>query len=187
MKKFLLSCVAIAGLAGAAEKHAPMGHVEDDNVGIDATVLTADEVKAAVESDFGGIYTVLEVKVSPKGSKPYDVRLDEFILRSESNGDHSGPMLAGQVAGTGALVVDRKMAPRSSPEMPQMPESMKVEMKQDDGKGGNLELVKKKMLAEEAITAPETGLLFFPLEKQKPKNLVLSCATPSGKLRLQFK
>ena len=68
-----------------------------------------------------------------------------------------------------------------------MLDGMKVETKVHDRGGGELEQVKKKMLAEQAATTPQSGLLFFPLEKQKPHNLVLSCTTPSGKLRLQFK
>jgi hypothetical protein len=50
-----------------------------------------------------------------------------------------------------------------------------------------LEKLKLKILAEKSIGAPVTGLLFFPLEKEKPKSLELIYTTPSGKIRMKFK
>jgi hypothetical protein len=187
MTRYIFGLMLLCGLVAAAARKPPAGHGEDDSVSIDATILTPEQVKDAVGSDFGGVYTVLEMKISPKGAKPYEIHPDDFILRSEATGDHSGPMLAGQVASSGAMVVERKYGARSNPEMPQVVQSMKVEMKENDGKGGDVELVKKKMLQDQSTTQPQSGLLFFPLEKQKPKSLVLSCTTPSGKLRIQFR
>jgi hypothetical protein len=44
------------------------------------------------------------------------------------------------------------------------------------------------MLASKNITEPVSGLMFFPLSpKEKAKNLILSCKTPKGHLRLSFK
>jgi len=50
-----------------------------------------------------------------------------------------------------------------------------------------LDALKKRMLAEKTTTDPVSGLLFFPLGKEKPKNLILSCRTPTSHLRLHFK
>ena len=175
-----------AALAAATPKPA-QGHGEDESVAIEATVLTPDQVTEAVGSDFGGAYAVLEIRIKPKAGKPYAVRPDDFILRSESSGEHSGPLLAGQVAGAGEMVVKRTYAARPNPESPAMVSGMKVEMKDDLGGDDHLDAVKKKMLAEQTTSEPEAGLLFFPLAKEKPKSLVLSCTTPAGKLRIQFK
>lgn len=187
MTRCIFGLVLVCGLVAAADKKPASGQGADETVAIDATILTPEQVRDRVGSDFGGVYTVIELKISPNGDKPYAIHPDDFILRSQSTGDHSGPMLAGQVASRDAIVVERKYGERSNPEMPQVVQSMKLEMKNNDGRGGDVELVKKKMLQDQTTTQPQSGLLFFPIEKQKPRSLVLSCTTPAGKLRIQFR
>lgn len=179
----LLFCAALP----AADKKPAQGMVEDESVAIAATILDADHIRQAVGSDFNGDYTVLEMRVTPKGGTPLDIRLDNFILRSESDGDHSMPLIAGQIAGSGELVVKRKYAGKSSPNNPNLIESTSIELKDAPAPDGVLEALKKNILIEKVTADPETGLLFFPLSKEKAKHLVLSCTTPKGKLRMQFK
>jgi hypothetical protein len=45
----------------------------------------------------------------------------------------------------------------------------------------------EKALPEKDTTEPVSGLLYFPMEKKKLKDLVLFYPTPTGKLRLYFK
>ncbi|HWE50074.1 MAG TPA: hypothetical protein VG273_09810 [Bryobacteraceae bacterium] len=195
MKRTLISLLFIflAGSAVAADKKPPQGQGDNDAVTVNATILSLDQIRQEFGSSFGGNFTALEVRLTPKGGKPYEVRLDDFILRSQSDGDHSGPLAAAQVVDTGALVIQQTFAPRSSAEMPKMVAGTKVEMKDDLGQSnsatpGALEALKKRMLEEKTITEPETGVLFFPLAaKEKAKNLVLSYASPGGKMRIQFK
>ena len=177
----------VCALLIAAEKKPPQGSVENDNLSIAATILGTDQVKQAVGSDFGNGYTVLQIRVTPKGGKEVAIHLDDFLLRSVSDGDHSGPLVASQIAGDGALVVSRTYAPRTSPDSPQPLAGTKVEMKSGGGQSDVLEALKKQILAEKTISEPESGLLFFPLEKEKAKNLVLTYTTAEGKLRMQFK
>ena len=116
------------------------------------------------------------------------VHLDDFILRSESSGEHSGPFLAAsQIAGSGALVVKHTYGNRSNADSPRPLAGTSVEMKDSAKADPALDALKKKMLAESTVTDPASGLLFFPLTKEKPKNLILSYTTPQGKLRLSFK
>lgn len=179
----LLACA----LLFAADKKPARGSAEDDNVSIAATILGPDQVKQAVGSNFGNDFTVLQITVTPKGGKEAGIHLDDFLLRSVSDGDHSGPLAASQIAGDGALVVSRTYAPRTGPDSPPILAGTKVEMKEGGGQPETLEALKKRILAEKTITEPESGLLFFPLEKEKAKNLVLTYTTPQGKLRMQFK
>jgi len=50
-----------------------------------------------------------------------------------------------------------------------------------------LEVLKQKILPEKETDAPVSGLLYFPMEKQKVKDLELIYTTPSGKLSVRFK
>ena len=46
-----------------------------------------------------------------------------------------------------------------------------------------LSVLKRKILPEKTVSEPVTGLLFFPLDKEKPKHLALVYTTPTGKLQ----
>jgi len=173
----------------AADKKSPQGQVEDDTVSIAATVLSADQLRQATGTDFDNNYTVLDVRVTPKGTTPYVLTLDDFTLRSEASGEHSGPFLsAGQIAGDGALVLERSYGNRQNADSPRPLEGTKLQMKTDAKGDSALDALKKKMLVSKNITGPVSGLMFFPLSpKEKPKNLILSCKTPKGHLRMAFK
>jgi hypothetical protein len=176
------------GVLAGGEKKTPQGQGEDDSVSVHASILSPEQLKEAIGSDFDNNYIVLDVQITPKGAKPYLVHLDDFILRSEQSGEHGGPFLsAGQIAGAGALVLERKYNDRPSPDSPQTIASSKVEMKNDEKASPALDALKKKMLQEKTVTEPVSGLLFFPLSKEKPKNLILSYKTPTSHLRLSFK
>jgi hypothetical protein len=188
MKTVPWLALVLCTLLFAGEKKSAQGQAEDDSVTITATLLSPDELKQSVGSDFDNNYTVLDVHIAPKGGKPYLVHLDDFILRSESSGEHSGPfLLAGQIAGAGALVVERTYGNKPNPDTPRVVESTKVEMKDDVKANPALDALKKKMLSEKTVSESVSGLLFFPLTKGKPKNLILSCKTPQSRLRLSFK
>ncbi len=191
MRCFLALALCAALFAGdalfAGEKKSPQGREEDDSVAITATVVSPEQVVQMFGTDFGSNYIVLDVTVAPKGAKPYDVRLDDFILRSESTLEHSGPMAAGQIAGTGTMVVQRVYGNRANADSPRPLEGTKIQIKDDAKADPAFEALKQKILVEQSITAPESGLLFFPLTKDKAKHLVLSYKTPAGKLRLTFK
>ena len=182
-----LVVLALGPLLGAGEKKAPQASGGNDSVMITATLVSPEEVRQVFGTDFDKSYTVLDVTIEPRGDKPYVVSLNDFILRSESSLEHSGPMAAGQIAGTGEVVVQRTYGNRPNADSPRPLAGTKLEMK-DDAKGNPaFEELKKRILVEKNITAPETGLLFFPLAKEKPKNLVLSYTSPAGKVRMTFK
>ena len=49
-----------------------------------------------------------------------------------------------------------------------------------------LAVLKEKILPEKETDVPVSGLLYFPMEKQKMKDLELIYTTPEGKLLLRF-
>ncbi len=191
MTKIFIGFVFFAA-AFAGEKKPPQGHGENDAVAVSATFITTDQVKEEFGSTFNGNFTVVEVRLVPKGGKPMDVRLDDFILRSQSDGDHSGPLLAAQIVDGAALVVRQTYARGTNPESAPMIAGTKVEMKNDLSKGTSgtpevLAALKKRILEEKTTSEPESGLLFFPMEHEKPKSLVLSYTSPGGRMRIEFK
>lgn len=179
--------LAVCHSVTAGEKKAPQGRGEDASVVVTATVIGTDQVRQMFGSDFDNNYTVLDVTISPKDGKPYAVSLDDFILRSESSGAHTGPLAAEQIAGAGALVVERVYGNRPNVDSARPIEGTKIQVKDDEKSDPALDALKQKILVEKTTAAPESGLLFFPLSKEKPKNLILSYKTPAGKLRLSFK
>ena len=187
MRTGIILGVLLTSSLYAGEKKTPQGQGEDDSVSIHASVLSPAQLKEAVGSDFDNNFIVLDVQITPKGGKPYLVHLDDFILRSEQTGEHGGPFLSpGQIAGAGALVLKRTYNDRTNVDSEPTIASSQVEMK-DDKASPALDALRKKMLQEKTVTEPVSGLLFFPLSKEKPKNLILSCKTPTSHLRLSFK
>lgn len=171
----------------AGEKKPPQGHEEDASVAVSATIVSADQLIQEFGSDFKKDYIVLDVKVSPK-TTPYQVNLDDFILRSESSGEHTGPLAAAsQIAGAGALVVTEKYGNRANADSPRPLESVKVDIDNDTKADPALAALKKRMLADKSVSAPVSGLVFFPMSKEKPHSLILSYKTPTSHLRLSFK
>ena len=187
MKYTGLILLLFVSLLIAADKKAPQGQAENDGVVVTATVMTEEQIRQIFSTDFGGHFTVMEVRVAPKAGKQVEVRLDDFLLRSNSDLSHSGPLAAAQIVDSGALVVKQTFAPRVNESSAPLLASSKAEMKAGAGETERLALLKQKMLAEKTIEATEEGLLFFPLEREKPKNLALVYTTPAGKIRLQFK
>ena len=176
-----------AGVCALADRKAPQGHGEDDAVSLSATLLSPEQVKQAVGSDFNGDYIVIDVMVSPRGGKPYAVRPDDFILRSESSGEHTGPFSSPtQIAGSSTLQIERTYGNRENADSPRPLTGTKLQMKTDDKMDPALGPLKQHMLADQTVTAPVSGWLFFPFSKEKPKNLV-SYKSPTSHLRLSFK
>jgi hypothetical protein len=197
----ILSAVAWS-LAWSKDKKLPSGDAMNEAVGVNASVLDADELKQIFGTDFDNMFSVIEVTLTPKGGKPLEVHLDDFLLRSEQTGEHSGPLSGSQIAGQGTLVVhqnDRDKGKKgagwsmgglgmgmgggsSAP-----PPEVRAEIKNSETRDPLLDVLKRKILAEKPTSETVSGLLFFPLDKEKPKNLALIYTTAPGKLRIKFK
>jgi hypothetical protein len=179
--------VLMCPILTAGEKKAAQGRAEDAGLAITATIVSTEEVRQMFGTDFNNDFTVLDVTITPKGGQPCAVRLDDFILRSESSLDHSGPLAAGQIAGAGVMVVQRTYGNRQNPDSQRPIDGTKIEVRNEAAPEPAFDALKKKILVERSTTDPESGLLFFPLSKEKPKNLVLSYKSSVSKLRLTFK
>ncbi|MEP6716692.1 MAG: hypothetical protein ABJC09_14065 [Terriglobia bacterium] len=191
-------CQAVHG----KDKKLPSGEAFDGFVLVKASVLDAAELKQIFGSDFNNNFAVLEVTLTSKSDKPIEIHLDDFLLRSEQTGTHSEPFAASQIAGSGTLVVHQVEQPHSKGGFSGglggimmgdggMPQGQAAEgnseIKNSDKRDPMLDLLMRKILAEKTTKETVSGLLFFPLDKEKPKNLTLVYTTPEGKLRVRFK
>jgi hypothetical protein len=203
MWRILITALLVGAFALAKDKKLPTGEAANDMVEVNAVDFDADQLRDTIGTDFDGTYVVIEVTLAPKGGKPLDVHPDDFLLRSDQTGEHTGPLAASQIAGSETLVVRRgdpgartkgtswggfggiMMGGGSGGPAPV--QNSHAEIKDSDEKDPIVNVLKRKILAEKTINEPETGLLFFPLEKEKPKNLTLVYTTAQGRLRMKFK
>jgi hypothetical protein len=218
----------IAGLAlvvvGALSAH---GHEakksiesrgENESVVITATVYANPEaVKDLLGSDLGGYYTVVALQVAPRFGKEVSISHDDFVLKTDRDGDKSTPMEPSQIAGRGALVLHDVggmniggMMGNMGPIWSGYPGSTgpprrvggdgaavgnggaegtqaKVHSGVTDKPNPLLKLLTAKELPEKKTGQPVSGLLYFAMEKQKIKDLELRYNMSDDKIVMRFR
>lgn len=197
----------VAAVCTAKTKNTGPFKNEDQNVSITATpVLDREQIKQILGSDLDGHYILVQVTVTPKFGQEIDVRRDDFLLRTDKDGERTTPYVASQIAGKGALVVSQTSVGGSTGG-PQFgspydypaygggvgggpTQITAAQAKMQSGAKGDSPLEKildEKILTEKKTDKPVSGLLYFPMEKQKQKDLELIYTTPEGKLSLRFR
>jgi hypothetical protein len=101
----IFAVLALAAAAAAADKAPPAGKASNERVELDAVVY-ADKVavRDLVGAELDGIL-IVRLRVTPRGDEPLKVRPDDFLLRSDKDGQRSQPFAPSQIAGDAALVV----------------------------------------------------------------------------------
>jgi hypothetical protein len=209
----VLRCVALSLLfasilAGAAKKTVGSGRGENEDVILTVTIYTdGASVKEALGSDLAGHYVVAQVKVEPKYTKEIVIDRDDFLLRTDKDGDRSKPMAPNQVAGNGGLVLTRTQGPGGDGAERSRgwsmggpfgmgggagrgadPGTVKATMEEGSKEENPLKkMLDAKVLPEKKIEEPTTGFLFFPMENQKLKDLELQYGGRENKIRIRFK
>jgi hypothetical protein len=200
----LLLCLALQ----AAKKPQPIadGVGSNTDASIKATVYADPaNVQELLGNDLGGHYIVIKIDISP--NKQFKIDRDDFLLRTDKDGERAHSYEPTQVAGDGALVVttdedlnkDKKKGSSgimlggmgggmgSSPGMVGTPKPVSATMKDSTGeKNPILKTLETRLLPQKEIDQPTSGLLYFPMEKQKVKDLELIVSTPAGKLNIRF-
>jgi hypothetical protein len=211
--KTLLALVVCGGL-WAAEKPLPAGEAANEKIRIRAWLLNdAAAVRRELGSDLGGYYTVVRLEVAPKGAEPLPLHPDDFLLRSDKDGQRCGPLAPSQIAGRGVLMVSSKagggmMAENPGPVWGGWPgpprrlggesavignaseSTAQATARNDAGPAEDplLATLKSRSLPQGETAQSVSGLLYFLLEgKHKPKNLELQYHGPAGKLSLRFR
>ncbi len=209
--RLLILSLAITTAALAAQKGTPTSRGSNPSVTIEAKLYADREsIKQLIGSDLGGFYVVLELKLEPLVK--LKIERDDFMLRTDRDGERSKPFAPTQVAGKGVLVVSQTgsgggtMAEDRSPVwggigggypgggsgIGNAASQVSNEARLDSGAKSKedpiLSVLKQKVLPEKETEEPLAGLLYFPMEpKQKVKDLELIYTTPTGKISLRFK
>ena len=190
---------------------------ENESVVINATVYAKPEaVKEVLGSDLGGHYIVVAVQVTPRFGKQVAIERDDFILKTDKDGERSAPFAPSQIAGHGVLVVHQTggagasgMHDNDGPIVGGYPGSLGPPRRLggdgvgDAGAGQGAEgktrtgshekedpmlaVLKGKELPETKTDKPVSGLLYFPMEKQKVKDLELRYHITDDKITMRFK
>jgi hypothetical protein len=201
----LLMAGAILLLASDKKKVPATTRGENQDLVLDVTLYDDPMlVKDLLGNDLGGHYIVAEVKVDPKYGKEIVIDRDDFTLRTEKDGDHTTPFAPSQVTEQDAVLVSRGKGPAAaSPGMvlagpliitggPSTDQKNGPEVKQAPGgesKKDNplTKLLEQKVLPETKTDKAVSGLLYFPMEKQKRKDLVLTYGPRENRITLRFK
>jgi len=210
--------VALIGMMCSAvlfggDKKVPLRSTENGLVEVTATALADREaVKQELGSDLGGHYIVVKVRLAPRDGVKLAIHRDDFVLRTDKDGERTTPFAPSQIAGNAVLVVSTGAASSGGGTTvgdpggwgPYGPLGMggvgigsggggateahaRMKSGSKDKTDPMLEVLKEKILPEKETDAPISGLLYFPMEKQKLKDLELIYTTPEGKLNLRFK
>jgi hypothetical protein len=214
MNRRLLVLAVLAGLAAAADKPAPSGRAENADVALEAEVYTSKEdVQRVVGNDLGGFYVVVKATLKPKTR--LKVLRDDFVLRTDRDGEKSKPYSSSEIAGSGVIVVSQTYGGGGVMEQPNGPpfggvwgppmqlpgqgsgignsgSEVSNQTTADSGRDRKenplMKVLETKIFPEKETSDSLSGLLYFPMEaKQKAKQLELYFQAPSGRISLRFK
>jgi hypothetical protein len=203
---FLASTLCVSG---AAKKTTATARGENEDLILNVTIyIDSVAVKEALGDDLAGHYIVAQVKVEPKYTKEITIDRDDFILRTDKDGDRTKPMAPSQIAGRGALVLTGTQGPGGLGAERSRgwnlggigmggggvgagggadTSGVKATMENSDKENPLKKLLDAKVLPEKKIEEPVTGFLFFPMENQKMKDLELLYGGKENRIRIRFK
>jgi hypothetical protein len=200
--------VGLFPLLTAADKKTPSTtRGENQDLVLDVTLYDDPLlVKDLIGTDLGGHYILAQVKIDPKYGKDIVIDRDDFQLRTNKDGEHTTPFAPSQIVASDALVVAQSKGPSAaSPGMviagplvirgglggaaaPAEGSDAKAAADGGQKKEDPLKkLLEEKVLPEKKTDQAVSGLLFFPMEKQKRKDLELLYGGRENRITLRFK
>ncbi|HNY40987.1 MAG TPA: hypothetical protein PKJ41_11350 [Bryobacteraceae bacterium] len=106
MKTQAITAVLVLAPILGAQTMLPAGTAEDGRARIEAKLLlTRDAMKAALGADPGENVVIVEVKYTPVKTGKYYLDHDEFLLRTDNDGQRAKPMFPTQLAGSAVMVI----------------------------------------------------------------------------------
>ena len=105
LRRIAVAFAVVAACLGA-DKKPPEGTVSNSAVEISAKLYTdKEDIKKILGSDLDGYFTLVDVRLAPKAGSKLAVTRDDFVLRSDKDGQRASPFHPSQIAGSGVLIV----------------------------------------------------------------------------------
>jgi len=211
----VLACTMAGGKNEALKPAETRG--ENGSVVIKATLYANPEaVKQVLGSDLDGHFIVVAVEVAPRFGKEVAISRDDFVLKTDKDGERSTPFAPSQIAGRGSLVIRQTSGGNGGsamhdndgpiwggyPGSPGPPTRLggngvgnagdpagataKMHSGASEKENPLLKVLKEKVLPETKTDKPVSGLLYFPMEKQKVKWLELRYDMTGDKVVMRF-
>ena len=194
-------------LTAASKKTVSTARGENEDFILTVTLyIDPADVKEVIGSDLDGHYIVADVKVDPKYGKDISIDRDDFQLRTEKDGEKAKPFAASQIAGRAALVLSQEEGETKPKKTGWSMGGIgmgggggmgaggegakgptKATMKDADEENPLKKVLDAKILPEKKTDQPVNGLLYFPMEKQKMKDLELIYGGRENRITLRFK
>ena len=202
VRVFALWLLAPLLLPAAPKKEVASAHGENEDIALEATLyIDAESVKEVIGDDLGGHYIVAQIKVTPKYGKDVVIDRDDFVLRTDKDGEKARSFVGNQIAGQTALIVSGDDEPKKksgwsvggmgggagSPGMVHDKGPTKSTVKSNDSENPLKKVLDSKILPEGKTNQPVSGLLYFPMEKQKMKDLEILFGDKENRISLRFR
>lgn len=178
------------------------GRGENEDLILSATLYTTPaDVKELIGDDLGGHYIVADIKIEPKYGKTINIDRDDFVLHTDVDGSKVTPFAASQIAGNESLIVTQTGTQQRKTSIGiggmgggigaggSNPGETTVKATHPTGAPESpLEkLLGQKILVEQKTDKPVSGLLYYPMEKQKLKDLEIRYGPPETRITVRFK
>jgi hypothetical protein len=209
-RRLLIAFLTTLLLFAAPKKNTGRARGENQDLTLDVTLyIDADAVKEVLGNDLDGHFIVAQVQVEPKFGKEITIDRDDFMLRTDKDGDRTKPMAPSQIAGRGSLIITPTQGPSSEGAERSRgwsiggigmggggvgaggdadTNNVKATMEKGSDKDSPLKKVlDEKVLPEKKTSTPISGFLYFPMEKQKLKDLEIYYGTKESRISLRFK
>jgi hypothetical protein len=216
MKKQVVCLLLPLAALHAAEKGLPKGEGSNKTVRVEASAyLDKASIKQIVGLEMPEGVVVVEVKLTPLGSEKLSVNREDFLFRSDRDGQRATPYAPSQIAGSSVIRISSRamnggvMAEDRGPRWGGLgglgfpggggavggggASATEAVATVDENNGKRkedplLEVLNKKVLEEKETSEPISGQLYFLMEgKQKVKDIELLYKTAAGRVAVRFK
>ena len=190
----LLLANMFANVMTAASERKPFeARGSNERLEVDATLLLEpSDMHDALGADLESGYTIVRVKVTPKGD-PLRVTPDDFTLLSRKDGDRAEALAPAQIVSKSALTVKRDTRGREWAQQTNQPGFSGIAgIKRDGAREDDAALLaalKAKILPDRETKDAVEGLVYFALQtaKLKAKDLSLLYKGAGGRITIDFK
>jgi hypothetical protein len=188
------SALLLANIMTAASERKPAeARGSNDRLEVVATVMfEPSEMHDALGADLESGYTIVRVKVTPKGD-PLVVTPDDFTLLSRKDGDRAAALAPAQIGSKSALTVKRDTQGREWAQQTNQAGFTGIAGIKRDTSGkddtGLIAALKAKGLATGETKDPVEGLVYFAFQtaKLKAKDISLLYKGAGGRITIDFK